>query len=45
MLSGCASNCTDFGTQPATYYFMVTATPAGGTAPAQSLVVTVKVHL
>jgi hypothetical protein len=45
MLSGCASNCTDFGTQPATYYFTVTATPAGGTAPEQSVVVTVKVHL
>jgi hypothetical protein len=33
MLSGCSSQCTDFGTQPNTYTFTVTATASGAVAP------------
>jgi hypothetical protein len=33
MLNGCSSGCTDFGTQPNTYTFTVTATAGGAVAP------------
>ncbi len=33
LVSGCSSQCTDFGTQPNTYTFTVTATAGGAVAP------------
>jgi hypothetical protein len=45
MLGGCAAACTDFGVQPGTYAFTVTATPTAGTVAAQSQTIIVTVHL
>jgi hypothetical protein len=45
MLGGCGGACTDFGTQPGSYAFKITATPSSGTVAPQSQTITVNVHL
>jgi protein involved in ribonucleotide reduction len=44
-LSGCSSTCKDFGTQPGTYTFTVTATAAGATPQVSTQTVQMVVHL
>jgi hypothetical protein len=44
-ISGCSSNCTDFGTQPGTYTFTVTGMAGGANPQVSTQTVTMIVHL
>jgi len=45
LLTGCGSNCTDFGVKPGTYTFSITGTSTGSPVVVQTQAMTMNAHL